>query len=75
MTRLEYNPWVAALDPVWGGCGVSGLQHKGLGAATCPGINPDAAYTFLTVMNWYIFGADGQNKYLVTILSSEEVGA
>lgn len=32
-----------------------------------------AAYTFLTVMNWYIFGADGQNKYLVTILSSEEV--
>ena len=32
-----------------------------------------AAYTFLTVMNWYFFGADGQNKYLVTILSSEEV--
>ena len=32
-----------------------------------------AAYTFLTVMNWYLFGADGQNKYLVTILSSEEV--
>jgi len=25
------------------------------------------------VMNWYFFGADGQNKYLVTILSSEEV--
>lgn len=32
-----------------------------------------ASYTFLTVMNWYVFGADGQNKYLVTILSSEEV--
>jgi TRAP transporter 4TM/12TM fusion protein len=32
-----------------------------------------AAYTFLTVMNWYFFGADGQNKYLVTLLSSEEV--
>lgn len=32
-----------------------------------------AAYTFVTVMNWYFFGADGQNKYLVTILSSEEV--
>ena len=32
-----------------------------------------ATYTFLTVMNWYVFGADGQNKYLVTILSSEEV--
>ncbi|MGB1871662.1 MAG: TRAP transporter large permease subunit, partial [Candidatus Puniceispirillaceae bacterium] len=32
-----------------------------------------AAYTFMTVMNWYLFGADGQNKYLVTILSSEEV--
>ena len=32
-----------------------------------------AAYTFLTVMNWYFFGAEGQNKYLVTILSSEEV--
>ena len=32
-----------------------------------------AGYTFLTVMNWYFFGADGQNKYLVTILSSEEV--
>lgn len=32
-----------------------------------------ASYTFLTVMNWYVFGADGQNKYLVTILSSEEL--
>ena len=32
-----------------------------------------ASYTFLTVMNWYFFGPDGQNKYLVTILSSEEV--
>ena len=32
-----------------------------------------AAYTFLTVMNWYLFGAEGQNKYLVTLLSSEEV--
>jgi len=32
-----------------------------------------AAYTFLTVMNWYFFGAEGQNKYLVTLLSSEEV--
>ena len=32
-----------------------------------------ASYTFLTVMNWYFFGADGQNKYLITILSSEEV--
>ena len=32
-----------------------------------------AAYTFLTVMNWYVFGAEGQNKYLVTLLSSEEV--
>ena len=32
-----------------------------------------AGYTFLTVMNWYLFGADGQNKYLITILSSEEV--
>ena len=31
-----------------------------------------AGYTFLTVMNWYVFGADGQNKYLITILSSEE---
>ena len=31
-----------------------------------------AAYTFGTVMNWYFFGAEGQNKYLVTILSSEE---
>ncbi len=31
------------------------------------------AYTFLTVMNWYFFGADGQNKYLVTLLSSEDV--
>ena len=32
-----------------------------------------ASYTFLTVMNWYFYGADGQNKYLVTLLSSEEV--
>ena len=32
-----------------------------------------AGYTFLTVMNWYVFGPDGQNKYLITILSSEEV--
>ena len=32
-----------------------------------------ATYTFLTVMNWYFFGAQDQNKYLVTILSSEEV--
>ena len=31
-----------------------------------------AAYTFLTVMNWYFFGAEDQNKYFVTILSSEE---
>lgn len=31
-----------------------------------------AAYTFATVLNWYFFGAEGQNKYLVTILSSEE---
>ena len=32
-----------------------------------------AAYTFLTILNWYVFGAEDQNKYLVTILSSEEV--
>ncbi len=32
-----------------------------------------ATYTFATVMNWYVFGAEDQNKYLVTILSSEEV--
>lgn len=31
-----------------------------------------AAYTFGTVMNWYFLGAEDQNKYLVTILSSEE---
>ena len=31
-----------------------------------------AAYTFGTVMNWYFFGAEDQNKYFVTILSSEE---
>ncbi|MEM9602479.1 MAG: TRAP transporter fused permease subunit, partial [Pseudomonadota bacterium] len=31
-----------------------------------------ATYTFVTVMNWYFNGADGQNKYLITILSSEE---
>lgn len=30
-----------------------------------------AAYTLLTVLNWYFFGAEGQNKYLVTMLSSE----
>ena len=34
-----------------------------------------ASYTFLTVMNWYFYSADGQNKYLVTLLSSEEVEA
>ena len=32
-----------------------------------------ATYTFLTILNWYVFGAEDQNKYLVTILSSEEV--
>lgn len=32
-----------------------------------------ATYTFVTVLNWYINGADDQNKYLVTILSSEEI--
>ena len=31
-----------------------------------------ATYTFGTVMNWYWFGAEDQNKYLITILSSEE---
>jgi len=31
-----------------------------------------ATYTFVTVMNWYFNGADDQNKYLITILSSEE---
>ena len=31
-----------------------------------------ATYTFATVLNWYFNGADDQNKYLVTILSSEE---
>ena len=31
-----------------------------------------ATYTFGTVMNWYLFGTDDQNKYLITILSSEE---
>jgi len=31
-----------------------------------------ASYTFLTILNWYFFGAEDQNKYLVTILSSEE---
>jgi TRAP transporter 4TM/12TM fusion protein len=31
-----------------------------------------AAYTFATVLNWYFNGADDQNKYLITILSSEE---
>ena len=29
-------------------------------------------YTLGTILNWYFFGADGQNKYLMTILSSEE---
>lgn len=28
-------------------------------------------YTLITVLNWYFFGADGQSKYLVTMLSSE----
>lgn len=32
-----------------------------------------ATYTFVTVMNWYFNGSDGQNKYLITILSSEDV--
>ena len=32
-----------------------------------------ATYTFVTIMNWYFNGADGQNKYLITILSSEEI--
>ncbi|MDA8803909.1 TRAP transporter large permease subunit [Amylibacter sp.] len=32
-----------------------------------------ATYTFLTIFNWYIFGPEDQNKYLVTILSSEDV--
>ena len=32
-----------------------------------------ATYTFATVMNWYFNGAEDQNKYLITILSSEEV--
>ena len=31
-----------------------------------------ATYTFVTVMNWYFNGAEDQNKYLITILSSEE---
>ena len=31
-----------------------------------------ATYTFGTVTNWYLFGAEDQNKYLITILSSEE---
>ena len=31
-----------------------------------------ALFTFATVLNWYWFGAEGQNKYFVTILSSEE---
>jgi len=30
-----------------------------------------AGYMFVTVMNWYFFGLE-QNKYLITILSSEE---
>ena len=32
-----------------------------------------AAYTFFTILNWYFFGSEDQNKYLVTILSSEDV--
>jgi len=31
-----------------------------------------SAYTLATVLNWFFLGAEGQNKYLVTILSSEE---
>ena len=31
-----------------------------------------AAYTFATVLNWYIAGAEGQSKYLITILGSDE---
>ena len=31
-----------------------------------------ATYTFLTVMYWYFNRADDQNKYLITILSTEE---
>ena len=31
-----------------------------------------AAYTFGTIMNWYWFGADDQNKYLITIISADE---
>ncbi len=31
-----------------------------------------ATYTFATVMNWYFNGAEDQNKYLITILSSQE---
>lgn len=30
-----------------------------------------AAYTFATVLNWYFFGAEDQNKYLITILGGE----
>ncbi len=30
-----------------------------------------AAYTFGTVLNWYFFGAEDQNKYLVTIIGGE----
>jgi TRAP transporter 4TM/12TM fusion protein len=30
------------------------------------------AYTFATILNWYFFGPEDQNKYLVTILTSEE---
>ncbi|MGB1160043.1 MAG: TRAP transporter permease [Alphaproteobacteria bacterium] len=29
-------------------------------------------YTLATILNWFFFGAEGQNKYLMTILSSEE---
>lgn len=31
-----------------------------------------AVYTFATIINWYFFGDEGQSKYLVTVLSSEE---
>ena len=29
------------------------------------------AYTMLTVLNWYVFGAEDTNKYLVTVLGGE----
>jgi len=31
-----------------------------------------ALYTFVTILNWYFNGPEDQNKYLITILSSEE---